>query len=292
MNSLILVLFALAIVLSLYEFAGVLKARAEGLTKSTGRVLMRGVVFLSVLVLLWQHWDWQRYMMSFTKDSLADMRVGNIPFLVSGFAVCLISILIMSELVNLVQARRAGLTKNTSRLVTSVVILLSLLPIMYETVRMWDRYMEKVESFIPSLAGEAAGKVDGMVEAPGNAVRWFEIYVDDMARAKKFYETVFQIKLTELPTPAGFDDLQMYAFPQMLMDRPGTSGALAKMKGFKPGGNSVLVYFSSRDCNNELARVEKAGGKIFKPKESIGEYGHIALVHDTEGNMIGIHSMK
>jgi predicted enzyme related to lactoylglutathione lyase len=58
------------------------------------------------------------------------------------------------------------------------------------------------------------------------------------------------------------------------------------------GGNSTLVYFSCEDCAVEESRVEQAGGRIFKKKFSIGQYGFIALVHDTEGNMVGLYSMK
>jgi hypothetical protein len=52
------------------------------------------------------------------------------------------------------------------------------------------------------------------------------------------------------------------------------------------------VYFISEEINEELSRVEAAGGKIIRSKQDIGDYGFIALVEDTEGNMIGLHSMK
>ena len=65
-----------------------------------------------------------------------------------------------------------------------------------------------------------------------------------------------------------------------------------RCRGFDSGANSVLVYFSCADCAVEAAKAEKAGGRIQKPKMSIGPYGHIALVFDTEGNMIGLHSMR
>ena len=65
-----------------------------------------------------------------------------------------------------------------------------------------------------------------------------------------------------------------------------------KMEGCEPGGGGTLVYFSCEDCSVEESRVESSGGKVFKPKFSIGEYGFIALVADTEGNMIGLHSAK
>ena len=121
----------------------------------------------------------------------------------------------------------------------------------------------------------------------GNAVRWFEIYVQNMNRAKRFYEAVFLRKLQKLNSPP----LEMWAFP-MALDQMGTGGALVRMKGFQSGGNSTLVYFACEDCAEEAARAVKNGGEIEKPKMSIGEYGFIALVYDTEGNMIGLHSLK
>jgi len=127
-------------------------------------------------------------------------------------------------------------------------------------------------------------------ENPNNPVVWFEIYVDDMERAKKFYETVMGVQFEQLPDPSG-EGLLMAAFP-MKMDRPNASGALVKMEGMKAGGNSTIVYFDSADCSVEEGRVPAAGGKVFKPKMSIGEHGFMSLCIDTEGNMIGFHSMK
>lgn len=119
-----------------------------------------------------------------------------------------------------------------------------------------------------------------------NPVRWFEIYVQNMARAKAFYESVFQVKLERLNSP----DLELWAFP-MSMDQMGCSGALVKMDEKSSGTNSVLVYFACDDCAVEAERAATAGGHIERGKFSIGEYGYIALVRDTEGNMIGLHSM-
>ncbi len=120
-----------------------------------------------------------------------------------------------------------------------------------------------------------------------NNVGWFEIYVDDMERAKPFYEAVFGVKLEKLESPG----IDMQAFP-MDIEAPGSSGSLVHMPGFPAGGNSTLVYFSCDDCANEEAKVVPAGGKVEKEKFSIGQYGFISLVHDTEGNMIGLHSLK
>jgi predicted enzyme related to lactoylglutathione lyase len=120
-----------------------------------------------------------------------------------------------------------------------------------------------------------------------NPVGWFEIYVQDMVRARKFYEALFEHKLERLTAPG----LEMWSFP-MESTGPGCSGALVKMEGVRSGGNSVLVYFSCEDCGNEEARTVSIGGKIQRRKSPIGNYGFISLVLDTEGNMIGLHSMK
>ncbi|TXH68001.1 MAG: VOC family protein [Thiothrix sp.] len=123
-----------------------------------------------------------------------------------------------------------------------------------------------------------------------NPVGWFEIYVQDMPRAKAFYEAVFQVTLSPIPGEEQ-ESLQMYAFA-MNDQGYGATGALVKMEGVPTGFAGTLVYFSCEDCAVEAQRAVDAGGKIFKDKWSIGEHGHIAMIHDTEGNMIGLHSMQ
>ncbi len=120
-----------------------------------------------------------------------------------------------------------------------------------------------------------------------NPVGWFEIYVQDMPRAKKFYEAVLGVSFSPLESPG----IEMWAF-QMDQSTYGSSGALVKMPGFPSGANSVLVYFHCTDCAVEEEKAVKAGGKLQKSKMSIGQYGFISLVIDTEGNMIGLHSMQ
>jgi hypothetical protein len=122
-----------------------------------------------------------------------------------------------------------------------------------------------------------------------NPVTWFEIYVQDLDRAKAFYESVFQVKLEKLNSSE--PDAEMWSFP-MNMDGTGASGSLVKMAGVPSGGCSTLVYFSCEDCAVEEGRVKEFGGQIHKAKMSINEYGFISLVLDTEGNMFGLHSMQ
>ena len=124
-------------------------------------------------------------------------------------------------------------------------------------------------------------------------VGWFEIPVSDMDRAVAFYNEVFQIKITV----HDMGELIMGWFP--LAENPeakGASGSLVYHKGFyKPSTDGILIYFTSRtgDIKHELSRIEKAGGKILKPKTQISpEHGYMALFLDTEGNRVALHSLK
>jgi uncharacterized protein len=121
---------------------------------------------------------------------------------------------------------------------------------------------------------------------------WFEIYVDDIKRATKFYEEVLDTKLESLGDPSN-QDTKMMSFPgDMNREMYGANGALVQMDGVKAGAGGTLIYFHSEDCVTEESRVKAAGGRIVKPKMSIGEYGFISLCLDTEENMFGFHSMK
>lgn len=124
-----------------------------------------------------------------------------------------------------------------------------------------------------------------------NPVNWFEIYVKDTARAKAFYESVLNLSLEKLEAPPGPGISEMWMFPSE-QNASGAAGALVKMEGGPSSGNSVMVYFSCDDCAVEAKRVPGAGGKVMKEKFAIGQYGFIAIVGDTDGNVVGLHSMK
>ena len=127
-----------------------------------------------------------------------------------------------------------------------------------------------------------------------NPVVWFEIYVQDMERAKAFYEAVLDVTLEKMPAPTEEMDMEMWSFPsdkEKSMTTYGACGMLVKMEGFSSGNGGTLVYFSCEDCAVESSRVNQNGGRVVYEKLSIGEYGFISLSQDTEGNMIGFHSM-
>lgn len=123
--------------------------------------------------------------------------------------------------------------------------------------------------------------------AKSNAIGWFDIYVNDMSRAVTFYESVLHHKLEPIGDPTG--ETQMMGFPTD-MGVYGAGGALVKSNYARPGVGGTLVYFSVEDCTKEESRIMAAGGKVVRPKFSIGEFGWVTLCEDTEGNLFGLSS--
>ena len=122
-----------------------------------------------------------------------------------------------------------------------------------------------------------------------NALSWFEIPVSDLDRAQKFYEMIFGINMI----PADFPKIKMRMFP--LQDMSGVGGALCDSGGFhKPSATEgPLIYLNANpDVQTVLDKVEDAGGKVLVPKTEISpEYGHMAVILDSEGNRIAMHSV-
>jgi uncharacterized protein len=128
-----------------------------------------------------------------------------------------------------------------------------------------------------------------------NALNWFELYVADFARARRFYETILKTPLLEPQggscNESAKEGCQMAIFPCDLAN--GVGGSITKMKDVAPGAGGTVVYLNvDGDLDGVLQRIPQAGGSVVKPKSSIGEHGYIALCQDTEGNLVGLHSAK
>lgn len=123
-----------------------------------------------------------------------------------------------------------------------------------------------------------------------NAISWFEIPATDLIRATKFYETIFSTSLIAMDMP----NIRMRLFPIEDMQN-GIGGAVVDSGGFhKPSiTDGPLIYLNANpDVQNILSKVEAAGGKIVVPKTEISEaFGYMAIIIDTEGNRIGLHSV-
>jgi predicted enzyme related to lactoylglutathione lyase len=125
-----------------------------------------------------------------------------------------------------------------------------------------------------------------------NAIYWVEIPAVDFDRAKKFYETIFDIEMIPVPMPRG-----KYAIFPLDMDALGGGGAIVEGTGYSPSEhskNGPIVYLDrGDDLSKPLSKVEKAGGKILLAKTKNGgsaEAGYIAQFIDSEGNRMGLHS--
>lgn len=123
-----------------------------------------------------------------------------------------------------------------------------------------------------------------------NAISWFEIPATNLDRATKFYETIFGVSLIAMD----MENIKMRMFPlDDMMNNVG--GAVVDSGGFhKPSAtDGPLIYLNGNpDVQSVLDKVEAAGGKIMLGKTEISpEYGFMAVIIDTEGNRIGLHSV-
>jgi len=119
-----------------------------------------------------------------------------------------------------------------------------------------------------------------------NAINWFELFVNDLDRATRFYEAALEVKLRR----EEFGGTPMAIF--MSAADGAVGGALVK-NGRKPGGEGTLVYLNANGkLDAVLGRIEKAGGTVVQPRTDIGAPGFIAMVKDTEGNVVGLHSER
>jgi predicted enzyme related to lactoylglutathione lyase len=120
-----------------------------------------------------------------------------------------------------------------------------------------------------------------------NALDWFEIPVVELARARRFYESLLQATLRE----ETFNGQSMVILPYQ---QGGVGGALMLGEQFTPSAQGTVVYLGAGDdLDGALARVEAAGGRVLSGKIHLSDdIGSIAFFMDTEGNRIGLHSAR
>ncbi len=120
-----------------------------------------------------------------------------------------------------------------------------------------------------------------------NNIQWLEIPCIDIERAKKFYETVFNLNFQAIDVP---DESKMYMFGTA--GEEGSCGALVEAEGYNPSTDGIVIYFNTKEINTELENLKSIGGEIIIPKTDIGEFGFFAQIIDSEGNKIGLHSKE
>ena len=127
------------------------------------------------------------------------------------------------------------------------------------------------------------------MDKTSNSLNWFEIPALDISRAKKFYETIFDVEMHDMGAMMG---MKFIGFPAE-MGSGKANGALVQGEMHKPSMDGVVIYLNANPRIDEVInRVESAGGKIVMPKTQISpEIGYMAFFIDTEGNKLGLHAI-
>lgn len=117
-----------------------------------------------------------------------------------------------------------------------------------------------------------------------NVITWFELPVNDFDRAKKFYENVLEISMTEMEIE-GFKSL---TFP---FDGSNVSGSLIQNGSNGPNQSAILYFNAGEKLSPALKRVKANKGKIIMETTPI-KSGVIAHVLDSEGNRIALFALE
>ncbi len=118
----------------------------------------------------------------------------------------------------------------------------------------------------------------------GNQIVWCDIPVLDLDRAVKFYSAVLG------------QSVEKQDFPGMtigiLPHNDGEVGAcLFTNDEEKPSEKGTMIYLNANGrLDDAIAAVTANGGKLVKPKHPIGPFGFRAVVIDSEGNRVALHS--
>ena len=123
----------------------------------------------------------------------------------------------------------------------------------------------------------------------GNQVVWCDIPVKDLDRAIRFYSAV-------LGAPVKKEQCEGMSFGLLPhAEEHGVSGCLTtggEGNKSEPSQTGPLLYFNCQGrLDKAAAAVEPNGGKVLQPQHPIGPYGFRAVVLDSEGNRIALHSM-
>ncbi len=118
-------------------------------------------------------------------------------------------------------------------------------------------------------------------------INWFSIPCAKFNRAVQFYSDIFAIEMAKAKDPAG-NDMAFFFSPE-----EGISGAINSDSNLTPSAEGPRIYLNAEGQLAEvLARVPDAGGEVIMPQTAIDQWGTIAIIKDTEGNSIGLHSAE
>jgi predicted enzyme related to lactoylglutathione lyase len=117
-----------------------------------------------------------------------------------------------------------------------------------------------------------------------NQIVWADIPVRDLERAIRFYSAVLGAPVKKQETPDGPVGILPHGEGEV-------GGCLFRRAGEEPSERGPMLYLNaSGRLDQAIAAVEREGGRVLEPKHSIGPYGHRAIVLDSEGNRVALHS--
>jgi predicted enzyme related to lactoylglutathione lyase len=121
-----------------------------------------------------------------------------------------------------------------------------------------------------------------------NQVVWFDVPVKDLDRAVRFYSAVLGAPASKHEMPG----MQLAVLPHGENDVSGCLVPAGEGKANNPSPDSPLLYFNCQGrLDQAIAAVEQNNGKVLQAKHSIAPHGFRAVVLDSEGNRIALHSM-
>ncbi len=116
-----------------------------------------------------------------------------------------------------------------------------------------------------------------------NRAVWFDIPVVDLDRAIVFYAAVLDIEVSK-------EQFDGYSFG-VLDHQDGNGGCLIENSKEVSSDRGILVYFNvDKRIKEAVGLVDKHGGSIISDIHAIGPHGYRAIVLDSEGNRIVLHS--
>lgn len=137
-------------------------------------------------------------------------------------------------------------------------------------------------SIVLVLFAQCASKQD-KTKMKINSVVYFEIPVNNIERAIRFYKNVFGFHFEH--TNIDHNEMALFPFSEKT---GGISGALAKGEIYKPTNDGVLIYFGTDNIDETLKRAVDNGARILYPKTNNG-IGFVAEFEDSEGNRIALY---
>jgi len=117
-----------------------------------------------------------------------------------------------------------------------------------------------------------------------NQIVWVDIPVKDLERAIRFYSAILgaEVKKEQFP------EMSIGVLPH---EDGEVGGCLVRHEGDEPSTQGPLLYLNANGrLDQAVAAVQTSGGKVLQPKHSIGPYGYRAIILDSEGNRIALHS--